>query len=149
MEEHTVPQWMSGALVGAALYHVCWSLTVLLYPLAYQQALHLPLPNYPLLWQYLGVLFGALGVGFAIAALDPLRHWPVVFVGLMAKLLGPFSLLHFVLNGEISWQFALTFLAGELVWCLPFALILNSAYLESVRDASPAGDSESRCGLPK
>ena len=29
------------------------------------------------------------GVGYAVAARDPLRHWPIVFVGLLGKILGP------------------------------------------------------------
>jgi small multidrug resistance pump len=47
------------------------------------------LPRYPDIWQCVGMIVGVYGVGYLIAAFDPLRHWPVILVGLLGKVLGP------------------------------------------------------------
>jgi small multidrug resistance pump len=54
-------------------------------------------------------------VGYAAAALDPVRHWPVVLAGLLGKILGPIAFLSAVVGATLPLSF-------------PFALILLWAY---------------------
>jgi small multidrug resistance pump len=74
------------------------------------------------------MIVGVYGVGYAAAALDPLRHWPVVLVGLLGKIFGPTGLLSAVLGGTLPLSFGLPILTDDLIWWLPFALILLRAY---------------------
>ena len=39
-------------------------------------------PRYPQIWQCVGMIVGVYGVGYLVAASDPLRHWPIVLVGM-------------------------------------------------------------------
>jgi hypothetical protein len=44
------------------------------------------------IWQCLGMVIGVYGVGYFIASRDPVRHWPIVFVGLLGKIFWPHRL---------------------------------------------------------
>lgn len=120
--------WMRGVLLAAAAYNVVWGAFVVLFPFALFRLLGMELPNYPQIWQCVGMIVGVYGVGYTIAALDPLRHWPIVLVGLLGKILGPIGFLAAVARGELPVSFGLTILTNDLIWWVPFALILLGAY---------------------
>ena len=78
--------WMKPLLTTAGLFNLIWALYLVLAPLDLFQRAGVPSPNLPLLVQMLGLGAGVLGLGFLMAANDPLRHWPVVLMGFTAKL---------------------------------------------------------------
>ena len=82
-------------------------------------------PNYPQLWQCLGMIVGVYGVGYAIAAGDPVRHWPIVLVGLLGKILGPIGFAYHVCRGALPWLFGATIVFNDLIWLPAFVLILR------------------------
>lgn len=111
-----------------AVYNVLWGGLVVLFPFAVFSVLGMELPNYPRIWQCVGMMVGVYGVGYALAALDPLRHWPIVFVGLLGKIFGPIGFLAAVIEGALPLSFGLVILTNDLIWWGPFALILLKAY---------------------
>ena len=111
-------------LLAAAVYNVLWGAFVVLFPFALFRVLEMELPNYPQIWQCVGMIVGVYGVGYAAAALDPLRHWPIVLVGLLGKIFGPIGFLFAAVRGELPPSFGLTLLTNDLIWWAPFALIL-------------------------
>ena len=62
------------------------------------------------------------------AAADPVRHWPIVLVGFLGKIFGPIGYLDGVLRGEVPAGFGITIPTNDLVWWIPFALILAHAW---------------------
>ncbi len=64
---------------------------------------------------------GVYGVGYALAARDPLRHWPIVFVGLLGKILGPIGFAQALVRGTFPPEFGWTIVTNDLVWWWPFA----------------------------
>src|SRR5262249_15114556 len=78
-----VPTWMKPTLLIAAAHNVAWGGLVLLFPAAMFSILGIQPPDYPVLWQQAGLTAALLGVGYAIAASDPLRYWPTILVGLL------------------------------------------------------------------
>ena len=118
--------WMRGVLLAAALYNVLWGALVVLFPLALFGFLGMELSNYPEIWQCVGMLVGVYGVGYAVAALDPLRHWPVVLVGLLGNLFGPVGFASAVAARDLPLRFGLTLLTNDVIWWIPFALILRA-----------------------
>ncbi len=122
------PPWMRRMLLGAAVYNVLWGAWAIIFPGAMFRLVGIPVPNYPELWQCIGMIVGVYGVGYAIAAFDPTRHWPIVFVGLLGKVLGPIGMLDALLRGAFPWKFALVCAANDLVWWVPFALVLRFAW---------------------
>ena len=78
-----VPRWIPVVLYAAAAYNVAWSAFVVLFPLAPFRWMGMEPPNYPAIVQCLGMVIGVYGVGYALAARDPVTRWPLVFVGLL------------------------------------------------------------------
>jgi small multidrug resistance pump len=119
---------MRVVLLAAAAYNVRWGGFVILFPSAVFDLLGMERPNYPQIWQCIGMIVGVYGVGHAAAALDPLRHWPMVLVGLLGKIFGHIGFLSAVIGGTLPLSFGLTILTNDLIWWFPFALILLRAY---------------------
>jgi hypothetical protein len=85
-------------------------------------------PRYPQIWQCLGMVVGVYGVGYWIAAGDPARHWPIVLVGLLGKVLGPIGFLLAAMRGELPWSFGLVNVTNDLIWWAPFTAALYYAW---------------------
>jgi small multidrug resistance pump len=71
-------RWMQPVLWAAALYNLLFGVIVVIFPALPFRWAGLPLPNYPEIWQCLGMVIGVYGIGYAIAATNPRRHWPIV-----------------------------------------------------------------------
>ena len=84
---------MRNVLFAAGAYNVLWGAFAVLFPSAMFRWLDMPLPNYPQLWQCIGMIVGVYGIGYAIAAFDPARHWPIVLVGFLGKVFGPLGMV--------------------------------------------------------
>lgn len=117
--------WMRRVLLAAAVYNIAWGLLAIVSPLAiFQWCGFDPLPAYPEIWQCLGMVIGVYGVGYGIAAFDPYRHWAIVFVGLLGKLFGPIGFVASAVSGRLPWRFGTMLLFNDLMWWIPFTLIL-------------------------
>ncbi len=55
--------WMRWVLRAAAIYNVLWGAFVVLFPLAIFEWTDIPAPNYPEIWQCVGMIVGVYGVG--------------------------------------------------------------------------------------
>lgn len=130
--------WMSSWLLAAGFYNLIWGSAVILLPTLPSRLTGLAEPNYPAIWQCVGMIVGVYGVGYLIAARDPLRHWPIVLVGLLGKVLGPIGFVWAATRGELPWLFGATILSNDLLWWAPFSLILwHAARAATAPPASP------------
>ncbi|MEM1330748.1 MAG: SelL-related redox protein [Planctomycetota bacterium] len=136
--------WMNAVLRIAAVYNLLWGAWVVLFPLSlfrlvgvdtagFDEPENLTVP----IWQCVGMIVGVYGIGYWVAAGSPTSHWPIVLVGLLGKLFGPIgfvdsALVRQVFPVEMGW----TILTNDLIWWIPFALMLLAAYKRSVRDRS-------------
>ena len=119
---------MSSVLKAAAIYNIVWGAIAIVFPLQSLRILGLvPAPIYPEFWQCVGMIVGVYGVGYAIAARHPLVHWPIVLVGLLGKVFGPIGFLNAVWTGRLPASMGWTILANDLIWWIPFGLILWKA----------------------
>jgi hypothetical protein len=73
------------------------------------------------------MIVGVYGVGYLAAASDHRRHWPIVLVGLLGKVLGPLGFGVALIRGELPAAFGVTILTNDLIWWIPFALMLRDA----------------------
>ncbi len=119
---------MTWVLVAAAAYNLVWGGWVMLFPLMGFELAGLAPPRYPQIWQCVGMIVGVYGVGYAIAALNPMRHWPIVLVGLLGKVLGPIGFLDAAVRGTLPWAVGWTIATNDLIWWVPFAMILYRAW---------------------
>ena len=132
----TVPRWIPFVLNAAAAYNVTWGLFVILFPLEPFRWAGLDLPNYPALVQCLGMLVGVYGVGYALAARDPVALWPLVLVGLLGKIFGPIGFVYAASLGEFPWFAGWAIVTNDLAWWIPFTAILFQ--VGRLRDAQQA-----------
>nr|BDT27448.1 alkyl hydroperoxide reductase [Bacteriovorax sp. HI3] len=109
----------------AALYNVVWGALIIFFPHALFDFAGLPRMNYPGVWQCVGMIVGVYGVGYWVAASDPRRHWPIVLVGFLGKIFGPIGFIQALYTGVFNLKFGLTIITNDLVWWIPFFLILK------------------------
>lgn len=121
-------KWMYYILWIAGLYNIVWGTSVIFFPKLFFQLTDMPLPNYLMIWQCVGMIVGVYGVGYIIAAYRPLVHWPIVLVGFLGKIFGPIGFAFYLLQGAFPLQFGLTIITNDLLWWIPFSLILYRAY---------------------
>lgn len=131
MNSKPFPAWMSWVLNAAAVYNLLWGTGVIFFPTTLFFAAGLEPPNYPSITQCLGMVIGVYGIGYGIAARDPLTHWPVVFVGLLGKIFGPVGFVWTASKGELPWSAGLIILTNDLMWWVPFAVIVWKATHDS------------------
>jgi len=126
---------MKGWLLAAAAYNVVWGAVVIGAPESLFHWTRMEPPRYLEIWQCVGMIVGVYGIGYAIAAFDPLRHWPIVLVGLLGKILGPVGFATAMAKGVFPPRFAVTILTNDLAWWVPFGGILWAAMSEAQRPA--------------
>ncbi len=125
------PTWMRLTLQLAGVYNILWGTWVVLFPNQFFELAGLPQPNYPTIWQSVGMIVGVYGLGYYIAAYQPVRHYPIVLVGFLGKLFGPIGLAMYAVQGKLPWAFGWVNVTNDLIWLIPFALILLHSYRQS------------------
>jgi len=129
---------MRSVLIAAGFYNILWGAFAVLFPGAIFNWLDMPQPNYPQFWQCIGMIVGVYGIGYAIAAFDPMRHWPIVLVGFLGKVMGPLGMVQALWTGQLPWGFALNCVTNDLIWWVPFALILKHALVQYQSEGADA-----------
>lgn len=122
--------WVKVVLRLAGIYNLLFGLWAVLFPLSIFQWLQVELPNYPSLWQCIGMIVGVYGIGYWISANDPARYWPLILVGLLGKVFGPIGFVMTASRGELPWSWGVILLTNDLVWWVPFASILYLVFRE-------------------
>lgn len=120
-------QFATKTLKIAALYNIIWGALIIFFPHALFDFAGLPRMNYPGVWQCVGMIVGVYGLGYWVAASDPNRHWPIVLVGFLGKIFGPIGFFQALYLGVFNLKFGLTIITNDLVWWIPFFLILKQS----------------------
>lgn len=132
------PLWESRWLWAAGIYNLAWGAVAIARPHLLFDLSGAERINYPEIWQCVGMIVGVYGIGYLIAAGDPRTHWPIVLVGLLGKVLGPVGFLVALFRGTFPPLFGLTILTNDLLWWIPFAMILWDAAKHQGGDRSTA-----------
>ena len=121
--------WQKATLVLAGAYNLAWGALVVLAQRGTLEWLGLSVatPLVEQLWGCIGMFVAVWGAGYLAAARDPLRHWPIVMVGLMGKVFGPIGFALALAQDALPLSMGKTLLTNDLVWWIPFALILRDA----------------------
>lgn len=118
--------WPQLVLFLAGLYNISFGFWAIFFPEQYFK-LNNQAPTAPELWQCIGMIVGLYGLGYLIACTDIRRYWPIVLIGLLGKILGPLGFLAYLVAGKVSLQGALVIFFNDLIWIIPFAIILAKA----------------------
>jgi len=121
------PPWASRWLWAAGIYNLSWGALAIVQPHLLFDLTGAERINYPEIWQCVGMIVGVYGIGYVIAASDSRTHWPIVLVGLLGKVFGPIGFLVALWRGTFPPLFGLTILTNDLLWWIPFAMMLWDA----------------------
>ncbi len=127
---------MRHALTLAGLYNLLFGAWVVIWPSSIFNWLGMEPPTYLFLWQCIGMIVGVYGIGYLVAAGDPLRHWPIVLVGFLGKIFGPIGFLQTAMMGDIPWSFGFVIIFNDLIWWIPFGAILFNAWRSRPQSAA-------------
>lgn len=119
---------MSHLLTAAAVYHILWGGVAAAFPGQVLEWVGIPAAGYTELWRYVGILTAVSGFGYGIAATAPYRRWPIVLVGLLGQLLGPLAFVPAIWQNRLPGRFGWIITASDVIWWVPFGLILAGAY---------------------
>ncbi len=129
MSSQSTRCWLSTSLILSGIHSIAWGCFIVLMPVPAAAAYGLAEPPHDLfLWQGTGLIILLLGTGYLIAALNPLQHWAVVLIGLLAKVFGPIGMLVAVLRGEISADVLWLLPANDLIWWVPFSIVVLKGF---------------------
>lgn len=128
MKQSTVPNWMKLTMKIAAVYNILWGAWAVLFPLHFFELTGMAEPVHPMIWQGMGMVIGVYGLGYWWSSYDPIRHWPIIAVGFLGKIFGPIGFVFNYLQGIVPAEFGFTLITNDLVWWIPFFLILKAAH---------------------
>lgn len=119
------PRWDRITLAVAALQCLIWGPFIILAPArsAIVYGFSQPLTD-SFLWQGLGLIILLYGLGYALAATNPSRHYSVVLIGLLAKILGPVGMTWAVFNDQVSPGVLWLIPIHDIIWWIPFSIIV-------------------------
>ena len=124
MHESVSKPWMSLVLKVASIYNIIWGAWVVLFPLHFFDLVGMEHPIHLVISQGMGMVIGVYGLGYWWASYSPVRHWPIVAVGFLGKIFGPAGFVMNYLQGTIPGSFGYTLITNDLIWWIPFGLIL-------------------------
>ena len=125
MTRFIVPSWISLSLRAAGVYNLVWGGLVILFPSLFFRISGLEgRPLEPWIWQGMGMVIGVYGIGYLISAGNPIRHWPIILVGLLGKVFGPMGFAIAMMKDpdwiRLSWMIVF----NDLIWWPSFGAAL-------------------------
>ena len=114
-------------ILKLACAHCClWGIFVILMPATSARVYGFEQPISELaLWKGTGLVIFLYGIGYGIAATDPERHWAVVAIGLIAKILGPIGMCWAAWRGEVPVTVLYLLPFNDVLWWYPFFRIVQ------------------------
>ena len=138
--------WMKTVLLAAGCYNLLWGACAVLFPGTILQWLGMETTSITSnFWQCIGMMVGVFGVGYLIAARNPYLHWPLTLIGLLGKIFGPIGFALAAITESLPISFGWILLTNDLIWWIPFGMILWGALryhqtINSVYGTSEADD---------
>jgi small multidrug resistance pump len=112
----------------AAIYNILWGSLVIFFPHFFFELAGMERTNYPEIWQCVGMIVGVYGVGYWLAAQDPIKHYPIVLVGFLGKIFGPIGFAQALITGRFPLAFGIIIIFNDLIWWAPFYKILREKH---------------------
>ena len=119
---------LSLTLKAAGIYNMLWGIWIVFFPSQFFYLIHMKPPEYVFIWQALGMVVGVYGVGYYIASYDYIKERTLILVGFLGKLFGPVGTVMYILKGQLTVSFLLLNVFNDIIWLIPFGIMLYQAY---------------------
>jgi peroxiredoxin len=124
-------------LILAGIYNLLLAAIFFLKPGIILSLLNYPTPySYIELWQLIGMFLGVFGLGFFLASTDLESHWGIILLSFIVKIFSAIFLLKAIVWGSLPSQFLFFVVINDLIWLIPFYLVLNLAYESNIQEES-------------
>ncbi len=130
------PRWMAIVLIAAGIYHLAFGVWTNCWPHLWFDWMGMERPNHPALWRGVGLISGALGAGFLIAARNPVQSWLIVLVGWIKFSLGIFGFGIALFQGDLPITGIWMLMLDDLIWW-PFFIAILWACLRAFAGVPP------------
>ena len=117
-------EWVDITLRFAGIVNVVWGLIFALFTNPLFRWAQLPEPTFLFPWQLIGIAAIIFGLGYYIASFDINKNALVVIIGFAIKVTGTIAVWKSVVTQDFSLSLALYFSAKDLLWLVPFALVI-------------------------
>jgi small multidrug resistance pump len=114
-----------GWFYAAAVYNMVWGGVTLIFPGLYFSVFSMELPNYPVLWQVVGMFVLVFAPGYYWAGRRPYEFRHFIVIGTMGKVAGAVGYLWFTAKGVLPGAFGWMILTNDLIWIPAFLLFLR------------------------
>ncbi len=104
------------AFYAAAAYNLVWGALVILFPVAPFGWAGMARPNYPQVWQCVGMFVIVFALGYWYVARDPVRYAPFALIGLLGKTFGPVGWVWGYLGGQHPAVSGVVIVFNDLLW---------------------------------
>lgn len=119
-----LPRWAGLTLRLAGLYNLVWGTSIILAPQWPFWVSGIEPSDDLTAWRGIGMIVGVYGLGYWIAASNPLQHWPIVLVGFLGKVFGPVGFVIAATSGQYPWSLWWLHVLNDVIWWVPFAALL-------------------------
>jgi hypothetical protein len=124
-----------------AVYNVLAGIGMLIFYHEGYKMLGVVKPSLNLPIQLVGVLVGLFGVGYWLVANNPVENRNVLMLGFWSKALGSVLGLYYVILGKLPLLFLPVLFFADIVYLLPFAVIMHRLYRLAREQTSVIGPS--------
>ncbi len=116
--------WLKPALLSVFIYYDLSGLLLIVAPNAPFEVLKLEPVNHPWLVQLCGILTAVFGLGFFVAARDPIRFRAFILIGMIAQIVVPAAVMFWIFQGVLPLYPSVGLVASDLF----FGMVLLCAY---------------------
>ena len=117
-------EWVDITLRFAGIVNVVWGLIFALFTNPLFRWAQLPEPAFLFPWQLIGITAIIFGLGYYIASFSIAKNALIVMIGFALKVAGTLAVWKSVFVQDFSLPLALYFSAKDLLWLVPFALVI-------------------------
>lgn len=110
---------------AAALYNLVWGVVNILFPHLFFDLVGMERPNYPALWQVVGMFVLVYAPAYWWAGNYPFRFRHLILIALIGKICGPVGFAWSAATGQLPLVFGYTILTNDLIWWPAFFLYLR------------------------
>jgi hypothetical protein len=115
---------------AAAIYNLLWGTINVLFPNVLFDLIGMQAPEYPPLWQVVGMFVLVYAPAYWWAGRNPEKHPHLILIGLLGKILGPIGFVFSVLTHQLPLAFGLSIIFNDLIWWPSFFMYLRDVAQE-------------------